>query len=119
MSIPSHDISKAVPVLPAGDLVKTLQYYRDKCQFQTIHYGDVLVVKFGEAEIHFYETVKKQAWAPSECCLLVSNIEDMYAYFIARDLVQPGMQLRETNRRQKEFSLMDINGNRIRFLEQK
>ena len=36
MSINENLIRKAVPVLPAIDLVRTNQYYRDRLHFQTI-----------------------------------------------------------------------------------
>lgn len=117
MSISAHLIQKAVPVLPAIDLARTNQYYRDRLHFQTFYYGDCLVVKHGQAEIHFYEPAKGEPFIHSACCLYVSNIEDVYAYFSGKDVMLPGQQLKETVRRNKEFSILDNNGNRIRFIE--
>ena len=117
MSINENLIRKAGPVLPAIDLVRTNQYYRDRLHFQTIFYGDCLVVKHGLAELHFYETDKREVFRGSVCCLLVSNIEDVYAYFSGKDVMLPEQQLKETVRRMKEFSILDNNGNRIRFVE--
>lgn len=119
MSIPSQTLLKAVPVLPARNLSQTIQFYRDRLQFEAIHYGDHLAVHVHGIEIHFVESPVHNGFQGAGCCIYVRNIEDMYAYFSARDIIQPVQGLKDTWRRMKEFSITDNNGNKIRFLEKK
>jgi|GEM_PF-1244512 len=119
MSIPSQTLLKAVPVLPAKNLNQTIQFYRDRLQFDATHYGDHLAVHVHGIAIHFVESTVPSGFQGAACCIYVRNIEDMYAYFSARDIIQPVQGLKDTWRRTKEFSITDNNGNKIRFLEKK
>lgn len=115
MTIPASLIHRAVPVLPAADLARTNQFYRDRLQFNTIHYGDYLSVSNGQAEIHFYESKTGAGSPPASCCLLVTDIEEAYAFFASRDVIAPGHELNDPGRGRKGFSILDNSGNIIRF----
>ena len=108
-------ILSAVPVLPALDLEQTLDYYEGKLGFTILsEYPGYALLERDGAELHFFECEDKYLADNSGCYLRVENIEALHEELANADIttlhpleVKPwGM---------KEFSLIDVNGNLLRF----
>jgi hypothetical protein len=110
-------LQKIAPILPAIDLSKTNLFYRNELKFITHHYGNYLVVKKDNIEIHFEAIRNPRDFIASSCCLFDDNIKDLYATFCSMDMIIPMGELKDNSRGKKEFCIVDNNGNELRFCE--
>lgn len=110
-------IKKVAPILPALNMDETLCFYRDKLKLNISIHPDYLLVYDKNIEIHFYKTSDKYLCDNSSCIILVSNIEDMYLCLSALDIIHPKGKLETKPWGHKEFSILDNNGNLLRFTE--
>lgn len=56
---------------------------------------------------------------PASCFIYTDNVEDLYTFFAAKDLLCPSGQMGQLKFGKKEFSITDNNGNIIKFGEQR
>ncbi len=112
-------IQKAIPLLPALNINKTIDFYEYKLGFTSYNYGNYLMLRYKAVELHFYYTKDKSLFGKGICYLQVNNIEDLYAGFSAKEIINPERQLQDMPWGTKEFSIVDNNGNVIRFGEKK
>lgn len=108
---------KIIPVLPAISLAKTTQFYRDKLGFSVHHFGSSIVVIKNNIELSFTEHAVKSAMPLSEFLIYVTNVEDLYSLYCGMDIVLPGGQMKSIGSKPKEFTVIDNNGHRLRFLQ--
>jgi hypothetical protein len=108
---------KIAPILPAINLRETNLFYKNELKFQTHSYGNYLVVKKENIEIHFFECKDKSDFTASGCCLFDDNIEDLFSKLCSMDMIRPAGQLKFNSRGKKEFMIIDNNGNELRFCE--
>lgn len=109
---------KAIPVLPCTNISKTIDFYTGKLGFTSKFAGSFVLLKKDQAEIHFYHVEDVREFHPGSCFIVTDNAEDMYTKCIANDLVYPNGQMTDLKYGKKEFSIIDNNGNIIRFGEQ-
>ncbi len=112
-------LQKAVPVLPSLNIKATIDFYEIRLGFTGINLGNYAILKSGFAEIHFCLTANKNKIEPSSCFIYSDNVEDLYTFFAAKDLLSPSGQMGELTFGKKEFSITDNNGNIIKFGEQR
>jgi hypothetical protein len=112
-------LQKAIPLLPAHDINKTIDFYEYKLGFKSFNYGNYIMLHYKSVEIHFYYTKDKSICKNNSCYILVSNIEDLYAGFSLKEIINPEQKLQDKPWGTKEFSIVDNNGNVIRFGEKK
>ena len=108
---------KIIPVLPAISLQKTAQFYRDKLGFSVQHFGANIVVAKNNIELSFIEHAVKSAMPLSEFLVYVKNVEDLYSQYCRTDIVLPGGQMKSIGAGPREFTVVDNNGHRLRFLQ--
>lgn len=84
-------------------------------KFNTYFYGTYLVVLSDGIEIQFEEQKTTDIFVPSCCCIFDNNINDFYAKCCSMELVKPGDSLKINARGKTEFSIIDNNGNELRF----
>ena len=112
-------MQKTIPVLPSLDMDKTISFYRDKLNFQIINHGNYVIAYNKNAELHFFESNDEYLCRNSGCFIAVNNIEDFYASLSAKDIISPDGKLESKPWNRKEFSILDNNGNLLRFGENK
>ena len=110
-------LQKIAPILPAIDLSETNLFYKNKLKFLTYFYGNYLVVKKEDIEIHFVEWKDPRNFVASGCCIFDNNIEDLYAKCCSMDMIGPDGNLKNNSRGKKEFCMVDNNGNQLKFCE--
>ena len=108
-------LQKIAPVLPASDISATEKFFRDKMKFKTINFGNYLLVKKDNIEIHYYLWKGKEKFTASCCFIYADNIEDMYAKFSSIDVINPSSNPWLNSWGKREFQVTDNNGNVIRF----
>lgn len=108
---------RSIPMLPSPDLGRTQHFFRDTLHFHTQYFGDYLIVEKQDIAIHYY--LPEAHFQAGQCLILVSNIQDLYAQYAALGVVHPKHTLKENRRWQREFAVVDNNGNRIVLAEQR
>jgi predicted enzyme related to lactoylglutathione lyase len=112
-------LKKAIPVLPADNITKTIDFFEAKLGFTATNYGNYAILKYKNAEIHLLMRTAKSARTVGGCLIMVENIEDLYTRFCAKGLI--GLRGKLTGRPWgiKEFTIEDNNQNLIRFGEKR
>ena len=108
-------LQKIAPVLPAFDIAATEKFFRDKMKFKTIHYGNYLLVKKDNIEIHYYLWQGKERFTAGCCFIYVDIIEDLYTKFSSIDVINASTNPWINSWGKREFQVTDNNGNVIRF----
>lgn len=110
-------LQKIAPILPAINLSETNSFYKDKLKFLTHYFGNYLIVKKDEIEIHFVEHKDPKNFIASTCYIFDNNIEDLFSKFCSMDVIGPAGNLKNNSRGKIEFCIVDNNGNELRFCE--
>ena len=108
-------LQKIAPILPAHSISETNLFYTNKMKFLTHNYGNYLVAKKDQVEIHYVEWTGKEKFVPSSCYIFENNIEDLFARFSSMDVMNPKGNLKDNVWGKKEFYIVDNNGNILRF----
>lgn len=86
-------------------------------QFNVMVYANYLVASSKYIELHFYKASDKYLCENSSCYIMVNDIEDLYLSFSSRDIIHPVNKLETKPWGVKEFSIVDNNGNILRFAQ--
>lgn len=106
------------PKLPMRSNAATKEYYLGKLGFSEVgDYGDYLMVKKNDIEIHFFEF---KALDPKEnygqVYIRANDIDALYQSFIDKGVsIHPDAPLAVKPWGQKEFSLLDPDNNLLTF----
>ncbi len=110
-------ILQAVPVLPALNMQHTLDYYESMLGFSVIaQYDGYALIERDGAELHFFESDDENLARNSSCYLRVGNIQQLY-YEFTHNNVNLVIPLEAKPWGMNEFSVIDVNGNLLRFGE--
>jgi hypothetical protein len=108
-------LQKSVPLLPARNISDAIDFYKCKLGFTSANFGDYAILKSNTAEIHLFMADTRKRFEPAGCYIFVDNVEDLYADLCAKGLIYPKGKLIDKPRGFKEFTILDNNGNIIRF----
>ena len=108
-------IQKLIPVLPAINIQDTIMFYESKLGFTSFDQGGYVIMKKGDAELHFFLCHDKKLCENSCCYIKVSDIECLYTDLSALEIVSLNGKLEDKPRGIKEFSIRDNNGNLLKF----
>ena len=108
----------AVPVLPAINIRETISFYEKKLGFSAYDHGAYVIMEKNGIRLHLFQSSDKYLCENSQCFIHVNNIEDLYVQFSAMDIIYPKGKLEDKSWGMKEFSVLDNNGNLLRFGEE-
>lgn len=113
-------LKSVCPKLPMRNKTETKNFYINLLNFEEINdYGDYLLLKKDEVEIHFFEF--KELNPPENYGMIyfrVSKIEELYKTFIENGVsIHPNGNLETKHWQQKEFSILDPDCNLLTFGE--
>lgn len=112
----------AIPRLPMRELAPTRQFYEEKLGFGIVsEYGnDYLIVARDGIELHFFLSPELNPLEHDGMCYIrVRGIEALYTQWAALpDVIHPNGHLSTQPWGQKEFSVLDNNGNQLTFGEE-
>ncbi len=114
-----HRLVSVAPKLPMLAPETTRSFYVDKLQFSLLgDYSDYLIFKKDEVELHFFLF---PGLNPADnygmCYIRTSSIEEFYQSCLDHNIVAKQGQLEERPWGQREFSIVDVNGNLLTFGE--
>jgi hypothetical protein len=108
-------IQKLIPVLPAINIKETIMFYESKLGFTAFDQGGYVIMKKGEAELHFFQCNDKKLCENSCCYIKVSDIECLYTDLSKLEIITLNGKLEDKPGGIKAFSIRDNNGNLLKF----
>ncbi len=109
----------AAPILAAIDVAQSVEFYEQKLGFKTNYNdGGYLIFQRENLIIHLsHYDMFNPATNPFTCYIYVENIEPLYEEYRAKNAIHPNGPLEVKPWNIKEFSVLDNNGNCLRFGE--
>jgi hypothetical protein len=112
-------ILKSIPVLPMLNTKETIKFYETILGFTAVDSGGYLQMKKEGIRLHFFLCADEYLCANTSCYIIVTNIEDLYIELCAQEMIPLNNKLAGDQWGKKEFSVLDNNGNTLRFVEEK
>ena len=106
----------ACPVLASLNMADTLAFYTEKLGFRQT-YGDVnygIVVR-DQICIHFWKTNDPNMPKNTSCYVEVDEVDDLYEEMEKAGVVHPNGPLKNHSHGMREFAILDLHGNLIKF----
>lgn len=111
-------LKNVIPKLPMRDKALTKEFYLKKLSFELISdYGDYILLKKDEIEIHFFEFKSLNPLENyGQVYIRVTEIEHDYKVLIDKSVeIHPNGKLEIKPWGQKEFSILDPDNNLLIF----
>ena len=131
-------LTQTIPALPARDVAKSVDFYRDRFGFEVLHHdGGFAVICRDEAVIHLWEA-SDESWRQREtgatpvqsgaesfiagtasCRIVASEVDDLFSEYQAKELLHPVSRdgVEDTDFGTREFATLDLDGNLITFFK--
>ena len=121
-SQPATRMNRLVPVLPALDVIETLEFYTQVLGFTDSWTHDANPVSYGGVssplEIHFFRSENPDIAQWTSFRIGVNGLDALYERAQARGIVHPQGKLEVKPWGLREFSVIDPNGVLIHFFEE-
>ena len=107
-----------IPKLPMRDKILTKEFYLNQLSFELISdYGDYILLKKDEIEIHFFEFNSLDPLENyGQVYIRVIDIDKLYKSLLDKSIaIHPNGHLEVKPWGQKEFSLLDPDNNLLTF----
>lgn len=110
-------LQHAAPVLASMDIHKTVTFYKEKLGFDKPGWIDenYAVIGRDKVEIHFWKCNNKIFPENTSCYIYVENVDGLYLEMQNSKVIHPNGSLEDKPWGVREFSILDIDGNLIRF----
>lgn len=110
-------IQSTVPILASLDIQATIRFYVDMLGFVLLNeYPDYMLLERDGCEIHFWSCNEKHIAENTACYVRVREIEKLSDEYIGRG-VKMLHPLETKSWGMKEFAVIDVSGNLLRFGE--
>lgn len=105
------------PKLPMRNPAETKSYYREIGFDEIADYGDYLIMRRGQIEIHFFQFTELNPLENyGQVYIRASDVEKLYEDFLGGGIViHPNGPLQKKPWGQTEFSLLDPDNNLLTF----
>lgn len=112
-------LQQAVPVLASLNIDKTVNFYKEKLDFDKLGWKDANYAVMGRdnIEIHFWKCNNKLHPENTSCYIHVTDVEILYAEMKQAGVVHPNGPLTKQPWGMHEFAILDEDGNMIKFGE--
>ncbi len=109
----------AIPVLASLNIDKTVNFYQKKLGFDRVGWKDkdYAVIGRDKIEIHFWKCTNKIHPKNTSCYIRVKGVDDLYKEMKDAGVVHPNGPLQNQPWGIREFAILDLDGNMIKFGE--
>ncbi|RKQ42566.1 hypothetical protein BXY85_3177 [Roseivirga pacifica] len=109
-------LRKAIPVLAALNVPRLANWYKDKLNFK-IGFCDEGYGIIGRDDIiiHFWHANDEIFPKNTSCYIDVDEVDELYEEMKAAGVVHPNGPLKNQPHGMREFAILDLDGNLIRF----
>lgn len=110
-------LQRAVPVLASLHIEKTVEFYQEKMGFDKVWWKDenYAVIGRDKIEIHFWKCNDKIHPENTSCYIYVEKVDDLYKEMKKAGVVHPNGPLKNQPWGTREFAVLDLDGNMIKF----
>lgn len=107
----------ASPTLASLNIEKTIAFYESFDFVKEYQDQNYAIMSRDSILLHFWKCNDKIHPQNTSCYVYVSEIDSLYSQVTAINAVHPNSKLHDTPYGIKEFAMLDIHGNLIRFGE--
>ncbi len=108
------DPARCIPILASLDIDESYDFYVGKLDFRGERFGDYLIVKRDDMELHFWLTKDRIHPENSACYIRGGQVVALYEEFRTRGVDRlSDFEVRPWN--MKEFYIHDPHGNLLKF----
>ena len=111
-----------IPVLPSSDIVRDINWYKEKVGFETVFYDNMYAVLYrAQLCIHLQwhaDTSDDPLLGGSVIRILVPDIDSIFNEFVERGTVATNKLIRNTPWQTHEFGFYDLNQNAIFIMQE-
>jgi len=110
-------LRRAAPVLASLDILKTVAFYKEKMGFDKSGWIDenYAVIGRDKVEIHFWKCNNKIFPENTSCYIYVDDVDNLYKELHKAEVIHPNGSLEDKPWGVREFSVLDNDGNLIKF----
>jgi catechol 2,3-dioxygenase-like lactoylglutathione lyase family enzyme len=131
-------LTQTIPALPARDVAKAVDFYRERFGFDVLHHdGGFAVLCRDEAVLHLWEA-SDESWlergaddrpvqsgaesfiaGTASCRIVASDVDQLFSEYQAKDVLHPVSRVGvdDTDFGTREFSTLDLDGNLLTFFK--
>ena len=131
-------LTQTIPALPARDVAKAVDFYRERFGFDVLHHdGGFAVLCRDEAVLHLWEA-SDESWlergaddrpvqsgaesfiaGTASCRIVASDVDQLFSEYQAKDVLHAVSRagLDDTDFGTREFSTLDLDGNLLTFFK--
>ena len=108
---------KGIPVLASLNIKKTVEFYKKKLGFNKIGYIDkhYAVIARDSFVVHFWKCNNKIHPENTSCYIDVKDIDILYQELKKENVIHPNGKLENKPYGMREFAILDLDGNLIKF----
>lgn len=106
---------QSVPVLPVLDIPQRAQWYADHFGFEYTLYPDYAVMTKEGFSLHLWLCSDKYLCENSSCYVYVDAVDVLYTQCNQKGIVHPNGHLKNQPWGLREFSVLDPDGNLLKF----
>lgn len=106
---------KACPTLASLNIKESLKFYLNLGFEERYQDDNYLIMKRDNILLHFWKCKDKIHPQNTSCYVFVDEIESLYAQMQDLNVVHPNSKLEDTPYHIREFAILDVHGNLIRF----
>lgn len=108
---------RGIPVLASLDIDHAVRFYKEKLGFDRVGWKDENYAVIGRDEVvlHFWKCDDKIFPENTSCYIDVEAIDGLYAEMQASGVVHPNGPIKDQPWGMREFAVLDIDGNMIKF----
>lgn len=112
-------LKKTFPVLASLDIFKTVEFYEKKLGFKTSWKDENYAIMLrDEIGIHFWRCDDKIFPENTSCYIEVLDVDKLYIEFEKVDVIHPNGKIEDKTWGMREFAILDLYGNLIKFGEE-
>lgn len=110
---------KSSPVLASLNTNETVAFYHDKLNFKIgWHDENYVIIGRDKIEIHFWKCDDEVFPQNTSCYVYVDQVDKLYEEFEKAGVVHPNGKIEDKPYGIREFAILDIHGNMIKFGEE-
>lgn len=112
----SIQFTRTIPILPSLNLSSTENFYKEKLGFETVaNYGNYLIMQRGDCVLHFWPCDDENLPKNSSCYVHLQGVDELYTEYQKAGVIHPNSSLSEQYYGLRDFSILDGDGNLIKF----
>jgi len=110
-------LQKGIPVLASLDIDKTVAFYKEKLGFDKLGYQDqnYAVIARDQVVLHFWKCNDPIHPQNTSCYIDVVEIDRLYEELKPKGVIHPNGPLKDQEYGMREFAVLDLDGNLIKF----